>query len=203
MYADRRVKRADRSLIVVLAAAAVLAPILTGGATALFFLSRQQDDRLATLRSEIRDVRRTNGRLFGELASQTAAKNAAAARVSRLEGRVSGLERQLVATNDELDATRHALAWQKRAAEVWRQRALRRGASAARRAAARASGRSVVISAPDVRAAPGTTQASARSFAVSPPRFVSGTRARRHRARRLLDPAAISMAKGRGRGRGR
>lgn len=136
VYAETRVnRRGDRPLIVVLAVAAVLAPLLTAGATALFFLSRQQDDRIASLRRDISTVRSANERLFGQLASETAAKNAANARLAGVQAQVAAANRQLQETNAKLAAAQQALRAQAQAARRARQRA--RTSPAAARSASR------------------------------------------------------------------
>lgn len=116
MYAEQSVDgRSDRSVIIVLAVVAILAPLLTAGATAFYFTNHEQDQTISDLRREIDELRAANDRLFGELASSTAAERAVAAEAARLKSRLASLERELRGTKGELAAARRALRAQARA----------------------------------------------------------------------------------------
>ncbi len=207
VYAEARVnRRGDRPLIIVLAVAAVLAPLLTAGATALFFLSRQQDDRISSLRRDISTVRNANERLFGQLASETAAKNAAQARLAALQAQVEAASRQLQQTNARLAVAQRALRAQAQAARRARQRARASGAAPARSAGgapprAAASARYPVPLRRPAVAAPTRTAAAAR---LRPSRPVAGTSLPAAApALRPLIPTLIAAVRDAGRGWGR
>jgi hypothetical protein len=110
-------------MIIVLAVVAIVAPLLTAGATALYFTNHEQDVTISELRSQIEELRTANDRLFGELASTTAAGRRAAREVSRLKGQLASTSAELQRTRSALAAAKRALRDQARAFRAARERA--------------------------------------------------------------------------------